>query len=162
MMIMTAKVDLKKIAVILGSIAAVILALILFLGGGEARTTSAPVSGNEARVKFLTDLGWDVTTSPVESSQIRIPEEKSPVFERYNQLQASQGYDLSQYAGKNAMRYVYRINNYPGAGEDPVYATVLIYKNQVIGGDITDTAPDGKVQGFKRPQQKPDATVPTS
>ena len=162
MMIMTAKVDVKKIAVILGSIAAVILALILLLGGGETQATSAPVSGNEARVKFLTDLGWDVTASPVESSQVRIPEEKSDVFDRYNKLQASQGYDLTQYAGKNAMRYVYRINNYPGAGEDPVYATLLIHKNQIIGGDITDTAAGGKVRGFKRPQEKTDPTVPTA
>ena len=53
MMIMTAKVDLKKIAVILGSIAAVILALILLFGGGEAQTTSATVSGNEGRVKQI-------------------------------------------------------------------------------------------------------------
>ena len=70
------------------------------------------------------------------------------MFERYNNLQKSQGYDLTQYAGKNVMRYVYKVNNFPGA-TDPVYATVLVYKGQVIGGDITDTAPGGKVQGFK-------------
>ena len=162
MMIMTAKVDLKKIAVILGSIAAVILALILLLGGGEAQTTSATVSGNEGRVKFLQDQGWDVTTSPVESGQIRIPQEKTEVFDRYNKLQLSQGYDLTQYAGKNAMRYVYKINNFPGAGDDPVYATLLVHKNQIIGGDITDTAPAGKVQGFKKPQPTPEATVSAS
>ena len=61
MMIMTAKVNLKKIALILGAIAAVIVGLILLLGGrGEAKTTSAAVSNNDARVKFLTDLGWEV------------------------------------------------------------------------------------------------------
>ena len=43
--------------------------------------------------------------------------------------------------------YVYKINNYPGAIE-PVYATLLIHKNQIIGGDITDTTPGGRVQGF--------------
>ena len=46
------------------------------------------------------------------------------------------------------MRYVYKINNFPGATE-PVYATLLVHKNKVIGGDITDTAPGGKIQGFK-------------
>ena len=162
MMIMTAKVDLKKIAVILGSIAAVILALILLFGGSEAQTTSATVSGNEGRVKFLRDLGWEVTDSPLESGQIRIPQEKTEVFDRYNKLQISQGYDLTPYAGKNAMRYVYRIHNFPGAGEDPVYATVLVHKNRIIGGDITDTAPGGKVQGFKKPQPTPEATAPAA
>ena len=49
------------------------------------------------------------------------------------------------------MRYVYQVNNYPGATE-PVYATVLISKNQVIGGDITDTAAKGVIRGFKMPK----------
>ena len=161
MMIMTAKVNLKKIALILGAIAAVIVGLILLLGGrGEAKTTSAAVSNNDARVKFLTDLGWEVTTSPAESSQVRIPENATEVFDRYNQLQKNQGYDLTQYAGKSVMRYVYKINNFPGATE-PVYATLLVYKNQIIGGDVTNTAAGGKVQGFKMPAAN-SPTTPTT
>ena len=159
MMFMTAKVDLKKIAVILGGIAAVIVALVLLFGGGEAQTTAAPVTNNDARVGFLTGFGWEVTNTPTESSQVRIPENTTEVFDRYNQLQKSQGYDLTQYAGKNVMRYVYKVNNYPGATE-PVYATVLVYKGQVIGGDITDTAASGKVQGFKMNKESTSATTP--
>ena len=148
MMFMTAKVDLKKIAVILGVIAALIVAIVLLFGGSKTQTTAAPVTNNDARVDFLAGFGWDVTNSPTESSQVRIPENMTEVFERYNNLQKSQGYDLTRYAGKNVMRYVYKVNNFPNATE-PVYATVLVYKGQVIGGDITDTAPGGKVQGFK-------------
>lgn len=166
MMFMTAKVDMKKIAAIMGAIAVVIIALILLFGGGDAQTTAAkPVSNNDARVGFLTSFGWEVTNSPAESSQVRIPENTTEVFDRYNQLQKSQGYDLTQYAGKNVMRYVYKINNYPGA-TDPVYATVLVYKNQVVGGDITDTSANGKVQGFKINKSStattPTETVPSS
>ena len=162
MMVMTAKVDMKKIALILGAVAAVIVALILLLGGGEeTQTTSAkPVSNNDARVGFLANFGWEVASSPVESGQVRIPEEASEVFDRYNKLQKSQGYDLTQYAGKNVMRYVYKVNNFPGATE-PVYATVLVYKNQIIGGDITDTAAGGKVQGFKMNKDNTSSTKPT-
>jgi hypothetical protein len=58
------------------------------------------------------------------------------------------------------MRYVYKVNNYPGATE-PVYATVLVYKNQVIGGDITDTAARGKIQGFQKQTVNSPATNPT-
>ena len=148
MMFMTAKVDLKKIAVILGVIAALIVAIVLLFGGSKTQTTAAPVTNNDARVDFLAGFGWDITNSPTESSQVRIPENTTEVFERYNNLQKSQGYDLTRYAGKNVMRYVYKVNNFPNATE-PVYATVLVYKGQVIGGDITDTAPGGKVQGFK-------------
>jgi len=164
MMVMTAKVDMKKFALVLAAIAAGIIGLILLFGGDEAQTTAAPaVSNNDARVQFLKDFGWDVTSSPVESSQVRIPETSTEVFDRYNQLQKSQGFDLSNYAGKNAMRFVYKVNNFPGATE-PVYATVLIHKNQVIGGDVTNTAPGGKVQGFKMPQNgvSPTETAPAA
>lgn len=159
MMVMTAKVNFKKILLVLGAIALGILGIVLLFGGGNAETTSAPaVSNNDARVKFLTDLGWEVAASPVESSQVRIPDNSGEVFDRYNDLQKSQGYDLTAYAGKTAMRYVYKISNYPGAA-DPVYATLLVCKNKIIGGDITDTAPGGKIQGFKMPTA--DSTTPT-
>ena len=161
MMFMTAKVDLKKVLAVTGIIAGLIIAGIWFFGGDEASATSAPsVSDNNARVQFLKDMGWEVTTSPTESSQVRIPRETSEVFDRYNALQKSQGYDLSAYAGKTVMRYVYRVNNYPGATE-PVYATLLIYKNQVIGGDITDTAPGGQIRGLKN-SQSGTQTTPTN
>ena len=149
MMVMTAKVDMKKIMLFLGAAAAVIVALILFFGGSDAQPTAA-ITSNDGRVEFLKGFGWDVTTSPTESGQVRIPEDTSEVFDRYNQLQKSQGYDLRNFAGKKVMRYVYQINNFPGA-TDPVYATVLVYKNEVIGGDVTNTAPGGSVQGFKKP-----------
>ena len=158
MMVMTAKVDFKKIMLGLIAAAALILALILLLGGNDTTQTAAPaLSANDGRVKFLTDFGWDVTTSPAESGRVRIPDQPSEVFDRYNTLQKGQGYDLSKYAGKTVMRYVYKINNYPGATE-PVYATLLVYKNQIIGGDVTDTAAKGHIRGFKMPES---ATQPT-
>ena len=170
MMVMTAKVNLKKVMIALAAVAALIVALILLLGGGgDSAETSAPTaSSNDGRVKFLTDLGWDVTTSPTDSSQVRIPAASSDVFERYNALQKSQGYDLSEYAGKKVMRYVYKINNYPGATE-PVYAILLfqpenfrmVYKNQIIGGDVTDTAAQGKIRGFKMPEATTAPTAPS-
>ena len=159
MMVMTAKVNFKKIIAVLAAIAGIVLALILLLGGGEeTQSTAAPISGNDGRVQFLRDFGWEVSSSPTESGQVRIPEIRSEVYERYNTLQKSQGYDLSEYAGKTVMRYVYKVNNYPGATE-PVYATLLVYKNKIIGGDITDTGAKGVIQGFKKQEA---ATMPTT
>ncbi len=151
MLVMTAKLDKKKIALIFTAAVVLIAALVmLFSGGGDTTepTVSTGVTDNDSRVAFLKGHGWQVTTSPVESGQVKIPKEATQIFERYNQLQKNQGYDLSQYAGKTVMRYVYQVNNYPNATE-PVYATVLVYKDQVIGGDITDTAAKGKIHGFK-------------
>lgn len=152
MMVMTAKVDKKKIAVIAAAVVGLILTIVLlFNGGNDATQTAAPaMSDNAGRVAFLKNMGWEVSDTPVQSGQVRVPEEQSKIFERYNALQKSQGYDLSQYTGKAVMRYVYQINNFPGA-TDPVYATLLVYKDQVIGGDITNTAAKGQVQGFKKP-----------
>ena len=151
MLIMTTKVDKRKLLIAAVAVVAAI-ALLAALGGGDSAPTAsmstAPAADtNDARVKFLTDLGWEVIASPTESTEVRIPKKSDEVFDRYNELQKSQGYDLNKYAGKKVMRYVFQINNFPDAKE-PVYATVLVYKDRIIGGDITDTTPGGRVQGF--------------
>ena len=148
MMMMTAKVNMKKVLIVLGAIAALLIGIIALFGGDDTATTSATVSDNDSRVSFLKSFGWEVTTTPMESGQVRIPTETTEVFDRYNQLQQAQGYDLTKYAGKKVMRYVYKVTNYPGS-TDPFFATVLFYKNQIIGGDITDTASGGKIQSFR-------------
>ena len=149
MFVMTAKVNKKKLALIAGAIIVLIIVLAVALGNKDSAQTGATlnVTTNDDRIQFLESFGWEVVTSPAETSQVRIPTDSSEVFERYNTLQKAMGYDLSAFAGKTVMRYVYTIKNYPGATE-PVYATILIANNQVIGGDITNTSADGKVQGF--------------
>ena len=161
MMVMTAKVNLKKILIYLAAAAGLILLIVMLMGGGNeaAPTAAAAVTTNDDRVTFLESFGWDVAASPVETGQVRIPLDSTEVFGRYNALQKSQGYDLSAFAGKNVMRYVYQVSNYPGSTE-PVYATLLIYKDQVIGGDVTDTAATGHIQGFTMPGST-EATTPT-
>lgn len=149
MFIMTAKVDKKKILLVCGAVLALVAIIIAVCSGGGSAATSASgsVTSNDDRVQFLAAFGWEVAASPVESGQVRIPENTSEVFDRYNALQKTMGYDLTDFAGKTVMRYVYKVKNYPGATAD-VYATLLISNNQIIGGDITDTSANGKIQGF--------------
>lgn len=158
MLIMTTKVDKRKLLIAAAAILAAIVGLLALGRGDSAQPTAsiatAPAADtNDARVKFLTDLGWEVTASPAEAAEVKIPRDADEVFDRYNELQKSQGYDLAKYAGKKVMRYVYRINNFPDARE-PVYATLLVYRDRIIGGDITDTTPGGRVQGFAPEQIK--------
>jgi hypothetical protein len=165
MLIMTTKVDKRKLLIAAVAVVAAI-ALLAALGGGDSAPTAsmstAPAADtNDARVKFLTDLGWEVTPSPTESAEVKIPKSSDEVFDRYNALQKSQGYDLGKYAGKTVMRYVYEIKNYPGS-TDPVYATLLIYKDQVIGGDVTDTSAKGAIRGFRRPDSTSSPTLPAA
>ena len=159
MIMMTAKVNIKKVLIALVAAAAVIIALVSLLGGSETDNAVTTMSDNVSRVQFLESQGWQVTTSPKEASQVKIPTEQTPAYSRYNDLQKSQGYDLSQYAGKTVMRYVYEVQNYPDA-ELPVYATLLVYKNQIIGGDVTNTAAKGTVQGLKKPGETTPSTMP--
>lgn len=164
MMVMTAKVNFKKILIGLAAAAAVIVALIALLGGKDAPTTATAgsMSANDSRVAYLSEMGWQVDATPVESGQVKIPQEQSPVFTRYNDLQKSQGYDLTQLAGQTVMRYVYKVNNFPNA-TDPVYATVLIHKDKIVGGDITDTSAKGKILPLQRQDAPvPEATTPST
>ena len=154
MLFMTAKLDRNKILIALGAVAILILGIILLFGGGsEPTATTANLSSNDARVDYLKTLGWEVHAAPAESGQVRIPKESSEVYDRYNDLQKAQGFDLTRFAGKTVDRYVYKVTNYPGTTE-PVYATLLIYKNKVIGGDIINTAPTGAIQGLQKAQSE--------
>ena len=167
MLVMTAKVNKRKIAVILAFLA-VVVAAVLMLVHGSRQDAAAPetlpaAEGNEERVRFLTDKGWDVVPAPAETTQVRIPKQPDPVYERYNALQKSQGFDLNTYAGKNVMRYVYEIRNFPGTSSQ-VYATLLVSDGKIIGGDITDRSDRGQVQGFTMPDTEnlPTAEMPAA
>lgn len=149
MMVMTAKLNLKKVLIGLAAVAGLILVLVFAFGRSDTAASAPQASGNDARVQYLKDLGWEVTTSPKESGQVKIPEEPSEVYSRYNELQKKHGFDLTEHAGHTVMRYVYQVNNYPGATA-PVYATLLVHKGKIIGGDITDTSPGGKLTGLEK------------
>lgn len=158
MVIVSAKVSKRKI--LIGIAAAVcVIALLAFLctkaeqpsQPEEAPAQSLKAATNEDRIAFLASFGWQVREAPTETQEVRIPKEFNEVFTRYNQLQQSQGFDLSDYAGKAAKRYVYAITNYPGGSSD-YYATVLVCQNKIIGGDVTSAAAGGSMHGFAMPQ----------
>lgn len=159
MFVFTAKLSKPKLfAAGILLLAAVLLIVLLAVSGGG--TPTAPVGAtNDERVAYLATFGWSVNAEPTEAQQVRIPDAAdSKVFARYNDLQLSQGFDLTQYAGKEVMRYVYEVLNHPDATE-PVYASVLVYDGRIIGGDITDTSPNGRIHGFAMPGS-PQATEP--
>ena len=88
----------------------------------KPQRTDAKGGTNEARIAFLAEYGWEVSAEPVQTQQVRVPEEPGEVFLRYNELQVSQGYDLLQYSGQELTRYVYQVTNYPDSS-GTYYAT---------------------------------------
>lgn len=151
MVVMTAKLSKKKLLGALAAIAAGILLLSFCAkGSGDAMPADDAAMENDDRIAFLSSFGYTVNGEPTETQQVRIPEAGSEVFDRYNALQQSQGYDLSGYAGQTVTRYVYKIENYDDTGT-AWFATLLVLDGQIIGGDVASGEPDGPMHGFARP-----------
>ena len=148
MVVMTAKLSKKKLIAAIVAVAALIVIIALCAGSGGSPDTNA-ADENTERLAFLSSFGYTVNGEPAEVGAVRIPSESSEVFDRYNELQRSQGYDLTGYAGQEVMRYVYALENYDETGEQ-WYATVLCADGDIIGGDVASAEPEGKMHGFAR------------
>ncbi len=104
------------------------------------------IATNEDRIMFLKQYGWEVEAEPRNIEEIQIPTEFDPIFEKYNQMQISEGLDLEKYKGKSVKKYTYLVSNYEYDGT--VFANLLIYKDTVIGGDIASANSEGFVHGL--------------
>ena len=104
------------------------------------------------RLKFISDFGWIVDEDPVEVRQIAIPQEFDDVYNNYNQIQLSQGFDLTGFAGRSAKRWTYVIRNYPDVSSDEDYVRInlLICDGKIIGGDVCSIKLDGFMHGFEK------------
>ena len=107
------------------------------------------IKTNEDRISFLAQFGWQVKSDPVESKEVSVPSDFDKIFMGYNELQKRQGLDLSKYKNKELMRYTYEVTNYEGY-EGTVYATVLVYRNRIVGGDICSADANGFIHGFEK------------
>jgi hypothetical protein len=146
MVIFTAKLSKPKCIGIVCAAAAVILLVIALANRSSAAdletAAGKKLSTTADQVEFLAQCGYTVSSEPVRTQEVRIPEEFNDVYTQYNALQQSQGFDLTKYQGKSVMQYVYLVEDYPDQGE-PVYATLLLYKNKLIGGDLSRGGTDG-------------------
>lgn len=112
------------------------------------------VRSNSDRVKFLEQFGWKTDRKPVKECVVTIPKDFDALMQSYNALQKNLGLDLENYAGRDAVRYTYRVTNYPGQDTD-VFANVMIYKGSVIGGDICSTEGEGFIRDLSYPGGAP-------
>lgn len=166
MFIFTARLPKKRL--LAGAVAALCcvfaaLAFALTLRG-QAVAASAEVKNvrnNDDRLGYLNGLGWQVSEQPIATEELLIPEEFDDSYAGYLQLQADQGFDLTQYRGKRVKRYTYQLTNYPNQDE-PVQIALLVYKNRVVGGQIQSSS-GSFVHGLTLPdptQSAPPAASP--
>lgn len=144
--------SLKAFATI--SFALVILvALILTVPSYGALETNADVvsysgvKNAQDAAKFLNQFGWKISGNAVETVELKIPSEFDNVFTEYNEIQKRQGLDLGKYRRKNVTRYTFEVTNYPDA-TGTVLASVIVYKGNVIAGDLCQSGANGFVVGF--------------
>lgn len=131
--------------------AALVLIGIILLVGAYSRASTVSdsmakkIKTEQSRVEYLAQYGWEVESPALSEETVIIPRSFSEVFERYNQLQLQQGFDLSRFCGMEVEKYTYKVTN---AQEEEVLALLFVYKGRVIGGDIHSTALDGFMQGI--------------
>ena len=148
---------LRFFSVIAVSVAA-LLALIVFVPTyvptsllvGKDKIVYDNIATPQARRAFLAGFGWEIDEEQAEAEAVVIPARFDAVYQDYNGIQKTQGLDLERYRGKSVMRYTYPVKNYPDY-DGTVFATLLIYKDRVIGGDVCSASADGFVHGWKSP-----------
>ncbi|MCL2513271.1 MAG: DUF4830 domain-containing protein [Oscillospiraceae bacterium] len=136
--------------------------IVLLVAGGIFFVTSAnkPASKSDAvnysaknsaeRLSFISQFGWEADEEPLEVEEVIIPKEFNDTYVKYNEIQKTQGLDLSSYAGVRAKRWTYALKNYDGYPADgkTVRVNLLIYDGRVIGGDVCSVELNGFMHGF--------------
>lgn len=143
------KISLKNVI-----LAFVILAAAIFLVKSTVSYVSAALGNvtQEDAAAFLESCGWKLKADSVTCEEIVIPTEFSDVYERYNNLQKKQGYDLSAYRGETVQRYTFEVLNfteYDGTPSDSAEAHVLVCGGEIIGGDVCSMSISGRMVGMK-------------
>ena len=88
--------------------------------------------------RTVKEMGYDdVSETPYEVAEFTIPIEFNDVYNRYNELLKTAGYDLSPYKGKSCKRYTYLIPS------QNARANIIVYEGEIIGGDISSITLDG-------------------
>jgi len=161
MFIYSVKASTLKFIAILSVAVIILVSVILVSSGTDILTTKAIAEANksikydkikteEDRIGFISQFGWEVEGGAVESVKVTLPGEFDRIMTEYNELQKSQGLDLSKYKGRDVERHTYKLKNYPDYDGD-VLINILVYRNRVIGGDICSTDVSGFIHGFTLP-----------
>lgn len=100
------------------------------------------IKTNADRIEFLKRNGYAVVDDQPVVKTVIIPINFGDVYKNYNKLQRLAGYDLSLYKGCKVCLYTYNVKPPKGYTGDCV-ANIIIYKNRIIGGDVSSCALGG-------------------
>lgn len=116
---------------------------------------SMKAADNSDRIAFLSQFGWEVSEDPIEVSEVIIPDEFDETYEKYNEIQKQQSFDLSEYSGERVKKWTYEIKNYPSMenSDGIIRANLLVFNGVVIGGDVCSIELDGFMHTFDFPDK---------
>lgn len=130
--------------------------LVFLLTIGSAESVYASSSGreinyggmktNEDRVAFIEGFGIKVNNTPIREESFTMPDDFDRVILGYNQIQKTQGLDLTKYERKRVTHYAYEVTNYDSDGK--VYVNLLVYRNRIIAADISSLDDGGFVSSL--------------
>ena len=110
-----------------------------------------PAATEEQRQAYLSDLGWSVNSTPVETMDLQLPQTLNEGWLEYAKLQDEQNLPFSNYAGQTVRRFTYAVTNYPGIPQG-VQVNLYVCEDQVIGGDVISLGENGFQTGLSFPQ----------
>lgn len=114
----------------------------------EETASGASVKNEQAAADYLRTVGEE-DAAQLSCERITIPEQFDEVYEEYNGMQRQSGFDLSEYKGKDALRFTFTLTRH-----DASYAVLLVRDGAVIGGHYSN----GEYGGEYLPLEKDGTT----
>lgn len=144
----------KFFGVIVLTLAIMIGAIIIGNSGAVAASAESGVNfggikTNEDRLEFISQFGIEVSGEAKEEKNFSVPENFDKVISGYNELQKSQGLDLTKYKNKRVTRYTYEIDGYEDY-KGAVLVNLIVYRGNVIACDVSSADPTGFVKPLVR------------
>ncbi len=143
-----AQITPPRAAMVILFLAVGLAVLVMVQTRGGVLSAHFNVTTRDGRADYLAAQGWTVDPETETVQEITLPREFTGVLKDYNELQLQQGFDLRPYGGLGCTIYSYIVTDYDSP--DTVLATVYLYKNRIIAGDIHSTAMDGFMHGIRK------------
>ncbi len=109
--------------------------------GIDGRRLDIRIKGDDDIERISGFFDISINKDTIAKENIRIPEKFNKLYEKYNSLQKNIGTDLSDYKGKECVKYTADIIS----GTSDTIITLLAYDGRFIGGDISSKEFDGKI-----------------
>ena len=130
---------------------ALLVGIVLFARNEASAYTAATevdfsgIKTNEDRLNFISKFVSGVSGEPRETETFSVPENFDRIMLSYNEIQKSQGLDITKYKNKKVTRYTYELENWGDEGT-PVFINLVVHRNKIIACDISSQDPAGFVK----------------